>query len=82
VDLNARQTKDGLVAAGLVAGVVLAGTVTAGATTSTPSSSSSSGSSSGSTAIDPHPGDNGAGGVPEAQEERGAGQVDWTWPAP
>lgn len=70
---NARLTKVGLAAAGVVAGAVLAGTMTAQAATPTPAPSSSS-SSSGTTATDPHPGDNGADGVPEAQEHHGHGR--------
>ncbi|MGB9377744.1 MAG: hypothetical protein WCB04_09560 [Mycobacteriales bacterium] len=58
-------TKVALVAGGLVAGAVLAGTVAAQAAPSaTPSAASSS-------ATDPHPGDNGADGVQEAQEHHG-----------
>lgn len=71
--LNTRLTKVGLAAAGLVAGVVLAGTVGANAASSTPTPSPSTGSGSGSTATDPHPGDNGADGVPESREHHGGG---------
>lgn len=74
MNTNARLTKLGLGAAGLVAGVVLAGTMGAQAATSTPSPSASSGTSSSTTATDPHPGDNGADGVPEAQEHHGGGR--------
>ena len=61
-------TKLSLGAAGLAAGVVLATTVGAQAATSTPSPTSTSSSSTSTTATDPHPGDNGKDGVPEAQE--------------
>jgi hypothetical protein len=64
VDLTKTKNKVGLVAVGLVAGAVLAGAYGAQAATPTPSPSSSPGS----TAADPHPGDNGADGVPESQE--------------
>jgi hypothetical protein len=70
---NGRLSKVAFAAAGLVAGVVIAGTLAAQAATSTPSPSTSSGTSSGSTAEDPHPGDNGADGVPESQEHHGRG---------
>lgn len=73
VALNTRLTKVGFAAAGLVAGVVLAGTVGANAASSTPTPSPTTGSGSGSTATDPHPGDNGADGVPESQEHHGGG---------
>lgn len=68
---NGRLTKIGLGVAGLVAGVVLAGTMGAQAATSTPTPTAKSGSSSSSTTTDAHPGDNGADGVPEAQEPHG-----------
>ena len=77
MDLNSRITKVGLVGAGLVAGVVLASTVVAQAASSpspSPSSGTSSGTSSSATAEDAHPGDNGADGVPEAQEHHGGGR--------
>jgi hypothetical protein len=67
VDLTPRS-KFGLVAAGVVAGAVLVGTVGAQAATSTPSPKAPS-----STTEDPHPGDNGADGVPESQEVHGGG---------
>lgn len=58
----------GLLAGGAVAGAVLAGTMSAGAaTTPNPAASSSTATA------DPHPGDNGADGVPESQEHHGAG---------
>ena len=72
MNANARLTKLGLGVAGLVAGVVLAGTMGAQAATSTPSPSASS---STATATDPHPGDSGADGVPEAQEHHGGGHA-------
>lgn len=59
--------KAGFATAGLVAGVVLAGTLGAQAATNAASPSPSSSSSS----VDPHPGDNGADGIPEAQEHPG-----------
>lgn len=65
---NNARTKLGLGAAGLLAGAVLASTVGASAATSTPRLNSAVTSSSPSTATDPHPGDNGKDGVPEAQE--------------
>jgi hypothetical protein len=68
-------TKISLGAAGLVAGAVLASTVGAQAATTTPSPALTTSSSS--TAADPHPGDNGADGVPEAQEHHGGrGRLD------
>jgi hypothetical protein len=65
---NSRLAKVGMAAGGLVAGVVLAGTVAASAATPTPTPSTSS-----STAVTPdaNPGDNGADGVPEANEVHG-----------
>ncbi|MDX6255450.1 MAG: hypothetical protein QOJ11_1784 [Frankiales bacterium] len=74
MDISPRLTKISLGAGGLVAGAVLATTIGAQAATSTPSPSTPSGSSSSSTAVDPHPGDNGADGVPEAQEHHGGGR--------
>lgn len=71
--LSPRLTKVGFVAAGLMAGVVLGGTIGAQAA-STPSPSPSAGSSSSATTTDPHPGDNGADGVPESQEQHGGGR--------
>lgn len=68
MNTNARLTKLGLGVAGLVAGVVLAGTMGAQAATSAPTPSATS---SAATTTDPHPGDNGADGVPEAQEHHG-----------
>ena len=67
---TSRATKVAYAAAGLLAGGVLAGTVAAQAADTTGSSSSTSTST---TAADPHPGDNGADGVPEAQEHHGPG---------
>jgi hypothetical protein len=69
VQRHSRLTKIGLVSGGLVAGVVLAGTMAAQA--STPSPSPAAGSTSTATTEDPHPGDNGADGVPESQEHHG-----------
>lgn len=66
---SSRLTKVGLASAGLVAGVVLAGTL--GAQAATPSPSPSAGGSTSSSATDPHPGDNGADGIPESQEHHG-----------
>jgi hypothetical protein len=57
----------GLLAGGAVAGAVLAGTMSAGAASS-PSPAATS-----STTEDPHPGDNGADGIPESQEHHGGG---------
>ncbi|BEP13371.1 hypothetical protein acdb102_16820 [Acidothermaceae bacterium B102] len=71
---NTRLTKIGLASGGLVAGVVLATTIGAQAATSTPSPGTSSGSTASATAVDPHPGDNGADGVPESQEVHGGGR--------
>jgi hypothetical protein len=56
-----------LLAGGAVAGAVLAGTLSAGAAT-TPTPTATSG-----TTTDPHPGDNGADGIPENQEHHGGG---------
>jgi len=61
-------TKVGLATGGLVAGVVLAGAMTAQAA---PSPSPAAGGRTAATTEDPHPGDNGADGVPEAQEHHG-----------
>lgn len=66
--LNSRLAKVGYAAAGLVAGAVLATTVGAQAATILPGGSSTT---STSTSADPHPGDNGADGVPEANEVHG-----------
>jgi hypothetical protein len=71
VKIDPRTTKVGLAAGGLVVGVVLAGTVAAQAA-STPTPTPSAGANS-TTAEDPHPGDNGADGVPESQEHHGGG---------
>ncbi len=67
MDLTKGKNKVGLVAVGLVAGGVLAGAYAAQAATPAPSP----GASPGSTAADPHPGDNGADGIPESQESHG-----------
>jgi hypothetical protein len=69
MQLNSRLAKISYGAAGLVVGGVLATTLGAQAATSTPSASTTS--SSTAAAADPHPGDNGADGVPEAQEQHG-----------
>jgi hypothetical protein len=66
---SSRMTKIGYAAAGLIAGGVLATTLGAQAATPTPSPSGSTNT----TTADPHPGDNGADGVPEAQEHHGPG---------
>ena len=66
---SSRMTKIGYAAAGLIAGGVLATTLGAQAATPTPSPTGSTSA----TTTDPHPGDNGADGVPEAQEHHGAG---------
>ncbi|HEV7194628.1 MAG TPA: hypothetical protein VGN19_01695 [Pedococcus sp.] len=68
--LNSRFSKISYAAAGLVAGGVLATTLGAQAATVSPSATTSTTSSSTATA-DPHPGDNGADGVPEANEVHG-----------
>ena len=61
-----------LIAAGGVAGAILTGTLSAGAAT-TPTPSPATGSTASDPADDAHPGDNGADGVPEAQEHHGRG---------
>lgn len=71
---TARLNKIGLGAGGVVAGVVLATTLGAQAAISTPTPSTTSGGTNSSTAVDPNPGDNGADGVPEAQEHHGGGR--------
>ncbi|HEV7147788.1 MAG TPA: hypothetical protein VGN48_12415 [Pedococcus sp.] len=68
--LNSRFSKISYAAAGLVAGGVLATTLGAQAATVSPSATTSTTTSSTATA-DPHPGDNGADGVPEANEVHG-----------
>ncbi|NYG07482.1 hypothetical protein BJ986_001969 [Phycicoccus badiiscoriae] len=68
--LNSRLAKISYVGAGLVAGAVLATTLGAQAATVSPSAS---GTTSSTAAADPHPGDNGADGVPEANEVHGGG---------
>lgn len=60
-------------AAGLVVGAVLAGTLAAQAAGAILPVASSSAGSAGSSE-DPHPGDNGADGVPESQEHHGGGR--------
>jgi len=66
---TSRATKIAYATAGLLAGGVLAGTMAAQAA----GTSGSSSATTSTTAADPHPGDNGADGVPEAQEHHGAG---------
>ncbi|WP_256796433.1 hypothetical protein [Terrabacter sp. Ter38] len=68
MQLNSRLAKVGYAAAGLVAGAVLATTVGAQAATVLPGASSTPSTSA---TTDPHPGDNGADGVPEANEVHG-----------
>lgn len=68
MELNSRLAKVGYAAAGLVAGAVLATTVGAQAATILPGGSTTASSSA---TADPHPGDNGADGVPEANEVHG-----------
>lgn len=67
MDLSRSTTKIGLAATGVVVGAVLAGTYAAQAASPSPSPSPRT------TAEDPNPGDNGADGVPEAQEHHGGG---------
>jgi hypothetical protein len=67
--LNSPLAKVGYAAAGLVAGVAIATTLSAQAASPSPTPSPSSSSAT----EDPHPGDNGADGIPEAQEQHGAG---------
>jgi hypothetical protein len=62
-----RLMKAGYVLAGLVAGGVIAGAISAQAATPNPSPTTSTSTAT----ADPHPGDNGADGVPEAQEQHG-----------
>ena len=68
--LNSRFSKISYAAAGLVAGGVLATTLGAQAATVSPTATTSTTTSSTATA-DAHPGDNGADGVPEANEVHG-----------
>jgi hypothetical protein len=68
--LNSRLSKISYAAAGLVAGGVLATTLGAQAATVSPSATTSTTTSNTATA-DAHPGDNGADGVPEANEVHG-----------
>jgi hypothetical protein len=71
--LSPLATKVGIGIAGLAAGGLVATAFGAQAATSSNSSSGASSSSSSSSATDPHPGDNGADGVPESQEHHGFG---------
>ena len=66
MQLNSRLAKAGYAAAGLIAGAVLATTVGAQAATILPGGTSTS-----TATADPHPGDNGADGIPEANEVHG-----------
>ena len=68
---SSRLAKTGYVAAGLVAGAALATTLTAHAASSTPTPAATGTSTS--APEDPHPGDNGADGIPESQEHHGGG---------
>lgn len=68
MQLNSRIAKIGYAAAGLVAGAVLATTLGAQAATVSPSASTTSSTTA---TADPHPGDNGADGVPDASEVHG-----------
>lgn len=69
---SSRLMKIGYAGAGLVAGALLATAIGAQAATPSPTTSGSTTSGSTTTATaDPHPGDNGADGVPEAQEHGG-----------
>ena len=66
---NSRLMKIGYVGAGLLAGAALATTITAHAASPTPTpTTTGSTSTTGTTTADPHPGDNGADGVPKSQE--------------
>jgi hypothetical protein len=69
MNLDSRLAKVGLAGAGVLAGAVLAGALSAQAATTPPSQPSTSSRST--AAEDPHPGDNGADGIPEAQEHHG-----------
>jgi len=68
---SSRLMKIGYVGAGLLAGAVLATTITAQA--ASPTSTPTTTGSTSTTTIDPHPGDNGADGVPESQEVHSGG---------
>jgi hypothetical protein len=68
---GSRLAKTGYAAAGLVAGAALATTLGAHAASSTPTPTTPGSSSAASE--DPHPGDNGADGIPESQEHHGGG---------
>ena len=67
---SSRLMKIGYAGAGLVAGALLATAIGAQAATPSPTTT---GSSTTTATADPHPGDNGADGVPEAQELHGPG---------
>ncbi len=69
---NTRLVKIGYAGVGLLAGGVLATTLSAHAAT-TPTPTTTTTSSSSAAAADPNPGDNGADGVPEAQEVHSGG---------
>ena len=68
---SSRLMKIGYAGAGLLAGALLATAI--GAQAATPSPTTTSGSTGTTATADPHPGDNGADGVPEAQEQHGPG---------
>lgn len=68
---SSRLMKIGYVGAGLLAGAVLATTSTAQAASPTPTPTTTGSTST--TTTDPHPGDNGADGVPESQEVHSGG---------
>ncbi|QGN59229.1 hypothetical protein [Nostocoides sp. HKS02] len=65
---NSRLAKTGYAAAGLIAGAVLATTLGAQAATVSPSAATTPSTTA---TADAHPGDNGADGVPEANEVHG-----------
>ena len=67
---SSRLMKIGYAGAGLVAGALLATAIGAQAATPSPTTT---GSSTTTATADPHPGDNGADGVPEAKEQHGPG---------
>ena len=67
---SSRVMKIGYAGAGLLAGALLATAIGAQAATTSPTTSGSTGTTA---TADPHPGDNGADGVPEAQEQHGPG---------
>ncbi len=68
---SSRLMKIGYVGAGLLAGAVLATTITAQA--ASPTTTPTTTGSTRTTTTDPHPGDNGADGVPESQEVHSGG---------